>query len=73
MQKARKDIDLGPKPGLRIRSGVIAPKQEKMPKRETEQHDDGNSDEEFPEDISLRNESRTEGGGDDKMIDLDDS
>ncbi|KAJ6554521.1 hypothetical protein B0H19DRAFT_1029700 [Mycena capillaripes] len=73
LQSSRKPIQLGPKPGEKVRSGVIAPKpklKKKKPVDLTHLHDDSDSGSDIPASISLR--KPTEPDPDVEMVDLDD-
>ncbi|KDR78277.1 hypothetical protein GALMADRAFT_245372 [Galerina marginata CBS 339.88] len=76
VRMARKDIALGPKPGPRIRSGVMAPKQDKDltlvedGQDVADNSDTGGSDDELPEGVMQVDLSVEE--TEEKMIDLDD-
>ena len=76
VRTARKDIDLGPKPGPRIRSGVFAPKKGKelqLDGRSSRNSDIilDESDEEFPERL-MKGDDSQEKGTEVGMVDLDD-
>ncbi|KAF8900474.1 hypothetical protein CPB84DRAFT_1815402 [Gymnopilus junonius] len=72
VRKARKDIALGPRPGPRIRSGVVAPKAEKKDGPEPSYALDAiQSDDELPEGI-MQVEQPLMKDSSMKMVDLDD-
>ncbi|KAH9477114.1 DNA replication licensing factor mcm10 [Psilocybe cubensis] len=73
--QGRKDIALGPKPGPRIRSGVTAPKRDKVaPEEPREQMCDLDSDsnDELPEKMTLAPKAIDKNEPETKMVDLDD-
>ncbi|PPQ80327.1 hypothetical protein CVT25_003609 [Psilocybe cyanescens] len=73
--QGRKDIALGPKPGPRIRSGVIAPKRDKVaPTEGKEQMCDlgSGSDDELPETLTQSGRAVKANESEVKMVDLDD-
>lgn len=76
MRTARKEIDLGPKPGPRIRSGVFAPKKGKESKldRASSRNPDvvlDESDDEFPNRL-MKTDDTQEKETEVEMVDLDD-
>jgi len=76
VRTARKEIDLGPKPGPRIRSGVFAPKKEEESRldRASSRNSDvvlDESEDEFPERLMKADDSQ-EKGREVEMVDLDD-
>lgn len=76
VRTARKDINLGPKPGPRIRSGVFAPKKEEESQlsRASSRNSDvvlDESDDEFPERVMKADDSQGK-ETEVEMVDLDD-
>jgi minichromosome maintenance protein 10 len=82
VRAARKDPELGPKPGPRIRSGVAAPtRKESTPSISTSttgtdiqpMYDlDDSADDDVPEKLSTNNVMDTKEPIEEKMVDLDD-
>lgn len=73
VRRTRKDIVLGPRPGPRVRSGVIAPETEKKDGKEPIPALDANqSDGDLPEGIMQVDQPPIEDTTLGKMIDLDD-
>jgi len=70
VRTARKEIDLGPKPGPRIRSGVFAPKREKQ--QHLERDSSKNSDVDLDESDDLPESLTQMDNSEEKMVDLDD-
>lgn len=74
MRVARKEIILKPKPGPRIRSGVMAPKRETHSAKSEKDRMcdlDSGSDDELPEGLVAKS-ATAQTNEEEKMIDLDD-